>query len=1153
MNLLFHETFDTETDGLPGGWFVENNSNLKMVPAIRAGEGCIELLSAGNKFLPVIPDVADCTVRFRLSVNFSMIKKDKEGGFAFLVSFRYDTVTGRGQTVRIRRNQKNGTMLFESGTMRRNVFMPVREIESGPVADDRLDRPFDCEIAIQGDSCRIDLLGQSAVFPVEPGRGKVAFARQHFFDVLKILAFDIESPEQPAVGEKTAFTIPLPDELTWYPLFCDVELLDYGNCMDVSLSLRGGVRDTVPGEGNYSGKRIDLLTRPYLKTITENAVSQHTVYRDRLVLIPEGLASGFFYGVLNKKPDWPFRRRVRFLKPGGKFDLAFGFESYIHGPNRELAQSPSETVFDLNGNVLYSGLGLTSGRQKIEFLSQPDKEMLRRLPKDDPRYDLAVEFVKNNHYFLDGETPRFEVRVTGRDGVPESFEIALEDAFFRPIRTLKFELRRMSMSCGASSFRVIRLITEPLTGLKCGVWHLRMKSLDPSMPGLTDYCALEIMSREPGAPPPPLLSGLPYLYNSRTETRGLITDGFDPWIGRSVNAPHYLSCANFLPAAARKYQVASTVHAYGREYFLWLSSRCASDWSAAGNRDLIRDADYVNMADELIQRSLLWLYSYCGFVLEKLIEFAREKNDGGFDIPKLENQLKTGRHIDRETFLHLAENYWEEWLDFINREAQRSRKRVLAELRRENPRLKYAQYGPAHIYAGCLKGPDFIRLLQNEKSAPEVDGFWQYEDYPFSCRYELCRGSYFLASALMTLPESRIYPEIYIGGGVGGCGDGAVYYAHPPFGQNPNTYPQRMFQLVFEYRYASAYFQADGFHFWDRCGFQTCHFYRDWNETLIQAWRIVVEHTPVRPVRGPAFVASDASRRAARESQLIVQYPQYRIMDVRNTAAEDVPYIAQICRQQGFAPGFQLLEENIGRLTADNTSLLVLPPLKGMAPETLDKIRSLHEAGVALLACEDVTGLEDLFGVRDTHVRKNISRLRGINGFCGGMTEFCDDGRCTGRYEADTAEVLIEAEIPVLTVKHNRAASAAFFNVPPHLVREDCLHERMSYGKEGISEFMEHAVAELIRRIAPPAVFADHGRVIACHTADGGIIIPVYNPSDREELIMNLQLAPALYRNCTLCGSIPFSCPEKHTVRLRLPPDGSGYLLLDPVRTENGN
>ena len=111
MRNLFHETFETVTNGLPGGWYVENNSNLKAVPAIKRGDKCIELLSAGNKFLPVIPDLSDCTVKCTLSFDFSMTKNDFEGGFAYITSFRYDTVTGRGLAVRMRRNQKNESVV----------------------------------------------------------------------------------------------------------------------------------------------------------------------------------------------------------------------------------------------------------------------------------------------------------------------------------------------------------------------------------------------------------------------------------------------------------------------------------------------------------------------------------------------------------------------------------------------------------------------------------------------------------------------------------------------------------------------------------------------------------------------------------------------------------------------------------------------------------------------------------------------------------------------------------------------------------------------------------------------------------------------------------------------------------------------------------
>ena len=165
MNTLFHETFETVSNGLPGGWYVENNSNLKAVPAIRKGENCLELLSAGNKF------TVKCTIAF----NFTMTKNDFEGGFAYLTSFRYNTVSGHGQTLRMRRNQKNETVVFEYGTMRQNIFTPCSAQEI-PVTDAEMDKPIDMVLVIKGKSLTVESFNQSVHFEIAEGKGKIAIS-----------------------------------------------------------------------------------------------------------------------------------------------------------------------------------------------------------------------------------------------------------------------------------------------------------------------------------------------------------------------------------------------------------------------------------------------------------------------------------------------------------------------------------------------------------------------------------------------------------------------------------------------------------------------------------------------------------------------------------------------------------------------------------------------------------------------------------------------------------------------------------------------------------------------------------------------------------------------------------------------------------------
>ncbi|MBR2509931.1 MAG: hypothetical protein IKB71_09320 [Lentisphaeria bacterium] len=1151
MQNIFHESFSTETDNIPGGWYVEQNSNLDNVPAIRCGENCIELLSAGNKFLPIIPDVENCTVNFRLSVNFTMTKNDVDGGFAFLIFFHYDLKKGQGQAVRISRNNSKECMVFEYGTVRRNRFTPSCAVESPVMDEEILNAPFDGKVVINRNKLHVECAGESADFEIQSGKGKIAIAREHFFDILKLLAFDIESDDELAFNEKK-FTIPLPDEHTYYPIFCDIIMRDYGSCMAVEASFRGGVRDTKLGEGNYSSLRLDMLHSPFVKVITGSKVATHVLYNDEMWMVSHEYNSGFVYKYMYKKHEWPFVRTAVFLKPEEDFNLAIGFKSYNHAPNADLAQSPSETIFDLDGNVLYSGLGLTDGKIKFEFLSQADKKIISKLPTSDPRYDRAVQFAISNHYFFEDEIPEFKIRLTGKDFLPSDFKIVLEDVFFRFQKELKYTVENSTFTFGLTKCNVVTLNVESVGKLPCGVWHLRADCTDPCF-DLHDYCAFEIMSEDENAPVPAIISNLPYIYNSRTETRGLMTDGFDPWIGKSVNSCHYIACSNFLGPAARKYDMIPTVKAYQREYFLWLSDRCLNAPLLKDNQDLVDQSDYVNMAFELKQSSLLWQYSYCFFVLEKLIEFVKSLNDSNFDIAYLENLLKLqhehsdwkkrGEFIDHKTFAYLTGNYWEEWLDFINDAAAERNRKLIDQLRKTNPKIKFAQYGPAHIYAACLKGPEFVRLLQCGKSDVDYDGFWQYEDYPFSCRYGLERGSYFLASCLLALPGSRIYPEVYIGGGKGGCTDGAVYYAHPPFGGGNPSRPSRMFQLAFEYRYATSHFTEDGFKFWEKCGFQACRFNRPWFESLLNVWRIIDEHPPVRPVKGAFYVFSAESVRQARDSQMLVKYPEYNIIDVRNSASEDVPFISAACRRQGQIPGTIIMEETVLKLTEKDLTVLVLPPLKGVSEKVLAHIRKLHASGVALLGNEDVTGLEDLFGVRNTKVRKNISEVIPAEGFISGK-EFCDDERCMGSYEVTDAEILLNSDIPVLTIKDNGSAKAAFFNVAPHMVREDQLILRMTYGKDNISKFMEKAVAEVMKLLAAPSVSVKNGKVIACHTVHDELIVLVYNHDDLKAADIEVSVDPALIMNREISCNTNFSVIAQGKYRLHLEADGNAVIIF---------
>ena len=1108
---LFAETFSSERGGLPGGWATEQNSDMPHVPAICCGDHCIELLSAGNKFIPIIPDTGDFHVRFSFSINY-----DSAEQFGIIVCFRYNMLTRRGQYIRISAPYQDSTVTVEYGTTRQNLYTVIKS-QSFKADSQALNELLELELTVIGTKVELAFLGKNFRFTAVPGKGKIALARNHFYDVLQVHSFIIEGEAPEAQGEEVSFTVPMPECMTYYPIYCDVNLRDYGNCLDATLTFRGGIPDSKLGEGNYHGIRMDLLERPYLKILTQSDTDKHVIYNDKIVLIPPGIAPKYFYGAIYKKVEWPFQRRVRFIKPEGKFDLAVGFECWYHRPAPNMELNPGETVFDTSGKVLYSGLGFSSGENtKIELLSQPDKEIIKRLPKSDPRYERALKFAQENHYFFEKENPDFTIRLTSWNPIPEKVQIILEDAYFRKIKELSYTKKRRTQKIDLRSYGILELKVERPGGLACGVHHLRMQSLDKTLPPLEDYWAFEIMSRRKDALPAPLLSGMPFLYNARTETRGLMTDAFDPWIGSSVNEGHYVSCSVMLPEAFRKYKMGPTIRAYQRGNFSWISTRTLDNPELEDNLDVVKESTYINVGDCNEHMNITWEWSFYGARFQTMIDFLRTLKDPYFDIPKLQALQKAGEIMPREVYIRVAENYWEKWLDFFNDYIADFFRQKLELARTVNPKVQIAQYGPFHIYCSALKGPEAIRLMGNEKVTNDLNAFWQYEDYPSSCGYGLEHGLYHLTSCLMALPGSRIYPEIYTSSKLKqGCPDGAVFYAHPPYGiakgqRSPNTLIRQIAGLV----YGSGHLMEDGFHYWTKRGFQVCGCPTEWYEVLLKFWPTVLDHQPERPLRSAAYISSPDSRLA--NGKVILEEKELArgvvILDVRTTSTEEVPLVYETAARAGLCGGFQLFDRNLEKLSASQVDTLVLPPLKGMSPKVLKKIRSLHEEGVNLLCFENVAGLEDVFSVKDTRKFETISAVRGTDQFCPGKIDYCDDERCQGSYQVIDAQVLLQAEIPVLTIKHNKKAAAAFFNVPPQLVRESGLHQRC-YGNNSISPLIEEAIGTLMHRFSDTGITASSGYLFACHTKENKVMVAITNPDDSKPMVTEITLSRAIVGN----------------------------------------
>ena len=1107
MELLFREDFTTQTDGLPGSWIVEQNSDIKNVPAIRSGENCIELLSAGNKYLPILPPIRSFVLRGSFFVN-----EKSTSTFGLIFCFGYDAESARGEYISISRKDHTNILTLEYGFTRLNRYTPEQtktaEVPEGFFADE-----INFTLRAGSGKLSLETAGKNISFDIrKDGTGVIALARPHFFGALKLLGLSIEG--EVSVAKKTLLnkkSIALVSHQTHYPVYCDVTLSEYGSCMEAELTFHGSVPEYPPGEGNYHAIRADLLRNPFFNVITEEKVLHHILYNDTLTLVPPDLVPSYFFVELNKPCQWPFTRKIRFMKPAEDFDLSVGFESYLHNeaPNQEL--TPAETIFNLQGEVLYSSLGLTDGSTvKVDFLSQEDKAILARIPESDPRYEKAVRFAKKNHYFIEGESPQFQIELTSAAPLPMQYELLLEDAFFRKVKKVKFKQKSTKISYGVSEFNRVTLTVQKLEDLSCKVWHLRIRSLDPGVAPLEKHCAFEILPTEKDAPAPPLNSGIPFLYNARTEVRGLMTDSFDPYLGESVNEGHYVASTVFLPEAWKKYKMAPVVKAYLRKNFAWISSRTLDDPSFEANESVIRESDYINfnMESNGRRRYITQLRSYRGENFRLVIDFLKKCSDPFFNIPALEKLCEEGGTLPEEVYNHIAENCWEEYLDQYCIDQEKWMRETLARIRTVNPEALLALYGPFAIYASACKGPDVTKLHGNTTTGPDVVGFWQFEDYPIACGYAIERGSFCLTACVMNMPEgSRIYPEIYsVNRLKRGCPDGAVFYAHPPFGdfsEAPDSEGKTFARRVLNYVYGSAYYKNGKFSYWKERGFQCCNFPEAWFDSLLKIWGFVLDHEPERPLRSFGYVSPNSS---LKKTPISFIHNQGGRLVVRRTGTEDGPYLFEEAVEASSGNGFQLMEEEILSLTADQVHTLVLPPLGGMDPEIIAKIRSLHSEGVNLLCFENAGTLEDLFGIRDTGVKRTITRITPTGSFCKNMSEYCDDERCTGTYEATTAEVLLQAEIPVLTRKKNAKGFAVFFNVPPHLIKENRLHARGSHGKNGISPMISKACGEIMRFLEQQGadVWINSGRLLACRTQKGENLVILGNPSEKEALVCEL-------------------------------------------------
>jgi hypothetical protein len=1051
------------------------------------GSSCFRLLSSGNRFFPLLPKMSS----YIIDLEFEYIFYGRNSNLLRLF-YRYDKESQSGEFIEIIIEDHDHYRLLQ-GRLDGKKFSEREEVLRGELPDSKVRLIVNTNlestsIIVNGQSTNIfatDYDIPSTVALEHGGAGMQDVCLQKF----NIYTFD-DIRESEIIPE-VKIVFPSGMHGMDIPFTYGVSAIDRDGLTVIRVILSGSILEQErSGWFPYHERKIDWLTRPYIKILGNRYNLSDTT------LVLSAYQREYFYQVLYEKPDWPLKREFILEEQiPERFVMSLGYDNYISETSQHVAGGPGEVVVDMpSGKILHQGNAVGNGDNKfdIQIESSTDKEIISLIPIQDPRYEQAVNFARNNHYFMESEPCQFTVNIFSEEANGLRVKYQIENAFFEPI----FGPEQVIISNNKSDSICPGIVKQSFNvdagPMETGVYHIRVKVLDGNKSISEDYRAFEVISRRENAPTPPLASGLPYMYNAPNEIMNLDNDYFDPWRGADgLNASHYISCSTFYPGVGREYKIWQTLKPYQRDWWLWVTTRTAEYSGIVPNENLIPYSDYLCVGSE---SSNIFYYpnypfvinSYKGEMLNYLISFTRKLNLSKNSLLHPGN-LRKEQKLSSEGMEELVKHYWGDWLDFYSKGAQEVLLDQQKLIKSINSSVKMSQYGPFAIYAGCYKMGWCLKyrgIDAGNKPEEVLDGFFQYEDYPVWCGYNIGRGPLTLASIKLVAPKLKMFPELY-GRGAQGCPDGAVFRAHPPFGLIPNIPTSMYRKRILEYAYGAVWHNEDGFDYWRDYGFHCRNWTQEQFETFINTWKTVRDHKPVRPLRSTAYIYSEECCR-----QHKTLYPE-----IINTAEEDVAFAWEMSRTNGNAGGFVALLSSLGSLSSDDTDCLVLPPLSGATKSELSEIRRLHSEGVALIGFEDVTGLEDIFGVKllpepvtvstihvNTRLKDNpLSEL-------GRLSETSSHPDCIAKYSDDGASVLLEGEAPVLFQYNN----TTMFNVPPTLVNRSNVH-LTGYGSESISQLINNSMSLITKELGNPTISSDEGRVLAFEDSKENIVVLIFS------------------------------------------------------------
>lgn len=1082
MYKLFDDFKTYDSNLQPYSFTCERHTHVDDLHASVEERG-FNLRSFGNRFILNTPKLCSFALETCFSYTFM-----EEINPVVDIYFGYDRGRRLGTGIRLE-YELSGSMIVSllslekmKQSIRSTVTLENYHIEEGEIVE--------LTLKLEGSLLSGRIGDRSFEFNTEVTKGYIAIERKNFIGEFIIrsisVASDDEISEEIIIPEKTV-EIPLTDGGD-IPYLFSYKIVRADDTYYLDTKLFGGTASRKLNREDRPGQyvvELDALKSPFAVLRNGKKELRFNIWCGKKVVCDPNIfweCQRRFFG----HPELPICNRFVLdnFEITDSTTISYGYESMMCKGYYNQAGGPSEHIFTLGGELVYTGDAL--GESIIDLYSPEDKYAISLIPKDAYEYDLIVKHLKGNHYFHIDENIKFTLSFkTKLNFNAFRFETEIRDVY----DTETLCTGKCNLEVSDFDFGYKRLDAGAEFGiLPLGVYKIVYNIYYGDSLYKRYVKAFEVFDKDSDISPA-MASGLPFLFSMPNDQKWLATNTFDLWNPKpSCDEQHYISCVTNTPIEAERQRVWEVIKPFGREWFAWLEAKTCKDPDMEKHMDVVKNTDYLYVPARTEAYPLRNdLYRINTYQDPKFREYLHEFLNGNHEIAdkvlykvpeedsgefvRLQVNDETGKLPEFRAFTYehlrdLMQKCHKEWMNFANDkilEAYREQNEFLKGL---NPKFKRSCYGPFPQYVLPAVSYHSIKAYANlpyDTLAEDLfTGFCVFEDYPSACAYQTYRGAFAVMTIQLYSPKLRIYPELYKNSNPGGCIDGAVKFAHAPMGKyEVPLYYNTTHSL--EYVYNTPQRTEEGYKYWTNYGFhKPDHLPELWDEE-VRGWKTAINIKPQKPLRTMAMATEYFDEEDVYSDEIISMHGS---TNLTNTSEEAHGYIYECTRRHGYNAPFVLKLSTLKSLKAEECDVLVLPTMRYVSDDIRNEVRRLYKEGVSLIAVSHVDGLEDIFGVRETEKTQEVFSLE-----YNGESEYIYPFDVKFNYAPEGAEVTLTAGGAPVIMKNDRAV---LVNAPIGKLGFGCFVGASGKQRKNISRLFDVAMADAIGELSDPLVHGEN-------------------------------------------------------------------------------